>query len=236
MSLTFPSKLVGERVTLTFPFQDELGWGETVISAVVFAEVSSGADLDPELLIYQAPTFIDGINVKQRVRLGVPGVLYQIVCRIVGSLGTTAEKSGYLAILPGVGGTPLLNATYFTSFIYPAVVHEAVSCVPSIVSASVTRMIVGTSVQERVQMVPSVISSTLGAILKTTNVLEKISTVPSIQSSTLDTILKTTNVLEKAIFTPSVVSSTVDTILLTTNVLEKTLMTPSIISSTLTTL
>lgn len=235
-SLIFPSKLVGERITLTFPFQDELGWGEVVTSAVVFVEVYSGFDDDPELLPYLFPTFVDGINVKQRVRLGVPGVIYRITCRIEGSLGTEAEKAGYLAILPGEGRTPPLAATYFTSFIYPAVGHEAVRYTPLPVSASLTTFLRITSALEKAVFTPVVLTSTLNDILRTTSVIEKTLYTPSIITSTLDTILVVTSVLEKAVYTPSIVASTLDTIVITTNVLEKARFTPSIISSTLNTI
>lgn len=233
-SLLFPSKLVGERITITFPFQDELGWGETISSATVFAEVYSGTDLDPELIVYQFPIFTDGVNVTQRIRAGEPGVIYRVSCRIMGSAGTEAEKGGFLAILPGTGIVPPLDADYFTSQIYPAINLDSFRCFPSIVSASKTRLIIQAGFQvDSFRCVPSILSAFLGAVLKQNEALEDFRCTPSIIASALDTILIQQDALEDFRCTPQIVSSTLDTIVLQNDALEDFRCVPSILSSTL---
>ena len=119
-----PSKLVGERITVTFEFMDELQWGEEVLEASVSISVLSGVDNNPADLIY-LPAVFTGTLVRQQIWRGVPGVIYLVKCTVIGTAGTVQSKVARLAILPVVNENPPLDALYLTSRPYPIVAIES---------------------------------------------------------------------------------------------------------------
>ena len=118
-----PSKLVGERITVTFEFLDELQWGEAVLEASVSISVISGVDNNPTDLLYM-PAVFTGTLVRQQVWRGIPGVIYLVKCTVMGTEGTIQSKVARLAILPVVNENPPLDALYLTSRPYPIVALE----------------------------------------------------------------------------------------------------------------
>jgi hypothetical protein len=120
-----PSKLIGERVTVIFDFVDQLDWGEAVLEASVSISVLVGLDNNPSDLLYLSAVF-DGRLVRQQIWHGLPGVIYQIKCSVLGTSGSEYSKLVKLAILPDVSELPPLNALYLTSRPYPIVSVEGI--------------------------------------------------------------------------------------------------------------
>lgn len=116
--IILPSKLVGERITVRFDFNDVLDWGETITSQVVQVSVVSGTDGAPSALLYRAASSTNNV-VSQQIQLGVPGVIYKLTCRAVGSTSQLYAKETNLAILPDGSLNPPIIGTYFTSRPYP---------------------------------------------------------------------------------------------------------------------
>lgn len=113
-----PSKLVRERITMNFEFMDELRWGEAIFSVESEVTVFSGVDNTPILLLYRSPVAV-GTHVTQQIHNGLPGVIYQVACTVVGTQGTEAKKISKLAILPTNAKNPPYLATFLTTPPYP---------------------------------------------------------------------------------------------------------------------
>lgn len=113
-----PSKLVGERITVTFEFRDLLDWGETIVSGETAITVSSGVDASPSDMLYRDIT-VSGTTLRQKVQLGEPGVIYQLEGRATGSTGQIYSKVALLAILPSHLPNPPFDGNQLTSKIYP---------------------------------------------------------------------------------------------------------------------
>lgn len=82
MTTEFPSKLVAERVTLTFEFAAEIAQGETISSATV--TISSLSEASPALAQNGALSH-SGTTVLVPILGGTAGTSYQIDCVIVTS-------------------------------------------------------------------------------------------------------------------------------------------------------
>lgn len=121
-----PSKLVDERITVRFNFTDELEWGEAITDANFSIQVLSGVDTTPQLMLTGGVTIL-GTYVSHKIWRGLPGVIYQVVATVEGSTGNSYQKVAKLAILPSDAITPPLDATFYTSRIYPIEVIEAVA-------------------------------------------------------------------------------------------------------------
>lgn len=125
MTTLFPSKLVNERITLLFDFLDELEWGEQLTAAEAGISVLTGNDLNAFVVLRLQPVIsVDGTQVSQQVRLGVPGVIYEVAMKATGNLGNIYKKTGRLAILPTEGISPLPFGVNLTSTLYPIEVLE----------------------------------------------------------------------------------------------------------------
>jgi hypothetical protein len=122
----FPSKLVSEKIELFFDFTNELAWGETLFSWQCYVETYSGDDDSPSLLLagQAAPV---GNKVKQKFYQGIPGVIYTLICEVVGSTGATYRKVGKLAILPDAGVNPPFFANFLTTGPYPVDVQDQIA-------------------------------------------------------------------------------------------------------------
>lgn len=118
MSSILPSKLVTERITVSFDFRDELEWGESLVAASCLITVISGADPTPSTLLYGQVSISSPI-VTQQIHAGIPGVIYRITVEAVGTAGNTYEKVTKLAILPSFSETPLYSSNLLTSTLYP---------------------------------------------------------------------------------------------------------------------
>lgn len=116
--IILPSKLVSERITVSFDFRDELGWGETITGHNFSVEVVSGIDTTPQELLYKTSVAVNTV-VSQQIYQGLPGVLYRIACTVAGSSGKFYIKTTQLAILPDIARIPPIDARWFTSRVYP---------------------------------------------------------------------------------------------------------------------
>jgi hypothetical protein len=117
-TFVLPSKLVSERITVEFPFQTEVAILEVLDTWAVEISTVVGEDDEPELLLYDV-AWKDGQTIYQQVQLGVPGVIYQVLCTITTDLGNTYEHRAKLAILPDVGVVPDIYAIWYTTELYP---------------------------------------------------------------------------------------------------------------------
>lgn len=121
------AKYQNETISVVLDFSDLLKRGETVSTCTFIVTVLTGTDPSPSAILYQTyvPT---GTKVDQKFRLGVPGVIYEITWQVVGSLGTTVEKTTPLAILPTDGTAfPVITFIYLTSFQYPYNLTDGIS-------------------------------------------------------------------------------------------------------------
>lgn len=116
--IILPSKLVGERITVRFDFNDVLDWGETITAQSVGVSVISGTDSLPSLLLYKTATAVQTV-VSQQIHAGLPGVLYKLTCQVTGSTGQIYCKESNLAVLPSNHLNPPIIGTALTSRVYP---------------------------------------------------------------------------------------------------------------------
>jgi hypothetical protein len=95
-----PQKQVDEILTITFPFQDVLQFGEVVSGAAVVCAAFIGTDVDAQDLVFGAATVTsNGFNVQQVITGGVPGVVYNLLCTANGSDGHVYTKNGKLSVI-----------------------------------------------------------------------------------------------------------------------------------------
>lgn len=95
-----PPKTDSSIITLTFDFTSQLAAGETLSTATVTATVYSGTDLVIDIFS-GSPAASNGL-VTQKVKAGVLGVIYTLLCSVTTSASQTLEQAGYLAIIPDV--------------------------------------------------------------------------------------------------------------------------------------
>lgn len=91
-------KLVGQTAFVTFDFISSLPRGEAIVSASVRCQVNSGFDSSSSAVISGSST-ISGTVVTQKIKAGVAGVVYDLLCRIVTESGNTLTMSAYLAVV-----------------------------------------------------------------------------------------------------------------------------------------
>tara|TARA_R110000868_G_scaffold233900_1_gene487609 strand:+ start:76 stop:384 length:309 start_codon:yes stop_codon:yes gene_type:complete len=99
MRITFPAKLSGETLTLTFNFISRCAAAETISSASVVATVYSGTDTSPQSIVSGSPT-ISGQTVTQKITAGTEGVTYYLLCSATTSTSQVLQLGGYLTIAP----------------------------------------------------------------------------------------------------------------------------------------
>jgi hypothetical protein len=92
-------KFVSDTVNYTFDFTSRLAVGETISSATVTSVVYTGVDASPSAIISGSAAISGGL-VTQLITAGVAGVIYELRCAAVTSLGQTANLSAYLAVIP----------------------------------------------------------------------------------------------------------------------------------------
>lgn len=121
-----PSKLIAERILISFDFSSDLQEGESAVSWEFDVEVFSGIDPAPELLLYQVASRV-GPVVSQKIHQGLPGVIYRVMASLTGSTGTIYQQVGLLAVLPTPAINPPINALFLTSRPYPVDITEGMS-------------------------------------------------------------------------------------------------------------
>lgn len=138
-----PSKLVVEQIRVQFYFLDELEWAETLVSVTTEISVFAGVDPAPEFVLRgTARIEADNVTVYQPVRLGVPGVIYRLVCSATTTTGRVISQDKVLAILPDRGAlTPPYITEDYTTTLYPIDVVDSMQSVGSVSSAEVEQTI-----------------------------------------------------------------------------------------------
>lgn len=112
-------KLVVDVVPAFFDFSADLLHAETIVSAVATVSVHTGVDPAPSILLYQVVT-ITGSLCEQKIQMGLPGVVYDVLMTIVTSTSRTVEQVTRIAILPDAKpAVPVYIPLYFTSQPYP---------------------------------------------------------------------------------------------------------------------
>ena len=97
-----PPKLASEvKLYDQFDFTSKLQLGETIVDPPVFtAAVYSGTDPSPASIVVAGSAAVSGAVASVRIQAGVLGVIYELICTAVTSLGQTLILNGYLAIIP----------------------------------------------------------------------------------------------------------------------------------------
>lgn len=96
-------------------FADLLEAGETITSVSVLVSIFTGEDPDPTHILDGSPT-VTGTLVEQTVKLGVPGVIYQLVFLATTDQDNVYERECRLAIRPN---PYLYLTTFLTTTVYP---------------------------------------------------------------------------------------------------------------------
>lgn len=143
-NLVTASKYVPETVSLIVSFADLLLPGDTISGVpTISVSVSSGIDPSPSQLLCQGPSVTRGNTVEQRIRLGVAGVIYEILFSIRTVGGDVWEKSTLLAVLTGEG-TPI--PTYLpltlTTQLYPLDIVESYRGSIALTSGTLIRVVI----------------------------------------------------------------------------------------------
>lgn len=121
------SKYENETISIVLDFSDLLRSGESISTCTFFITVLTGLDSNPNNILYQTYT-PSGTRVDQKFRLGVPGVIYEIVFQVLGTSGSLVEKTTSLAILPQDGlATPGFTFVYVTTYLYPYNVQDSMT-------------------------------------------------------------------------------------------------------------
>jgi hypothetical protein len=85
-------------------------------------------------MLYMVPEIHKGYLIEQRIKLGVPGVIYTLLTSALTSAGNTYERTTRIAVLPNLDTAyPVFIPYYVTSQPYPINATETVQS-PSIVS------------------------------------------------------------------------------------------------------
>jgi hypothetical protein len=95
-------KETGENSTAKFDFISSIARGDAIATKRVTASVYSGVDPNPSNILIGDPS-VSGLVVKQRLRGGVLGTTYSLVCRVTTSSGNTCEMSAYFSVIPYKG-------------------------------------------------------------------------------------------------------------------------------------
>lgn len=99
---TLRAKFDDESVVLPpegFDFFSQLEVGDSLVSAVVTAELHSGTDPAPSAILSGSPSIVNETNVQQSFTGGVIGCIYLITVTAVSAHGGTYTRTGYLAVV-----------------------------------------------------------------------------------------------------------------------------------------
>lgn len=89
-----------EVIPVSFNFVSELD-AEIIVTATVTVTTFTGVDLNPAVLLKDAPLVVDGV-VYQWVKSGKIGVAYLFVCKVTTSGGRTLTLSAILPVVISV--------------------------------------------------------------------------------------------------------------------------------------
>ena len=94
-----PPKFQSSSVLYSWDFTSLLQFSEIIGSAFIDVSVYSGTDPIPYIILSGLPS-ISGNVVSQLITGGVEGVIYNVDCSAVTSLGQTLIISSYISIIP----------------------------------------------------------------------------------------------------------------------------------------
>lgn len=124
--IVLPTKRRADIHSVIAPFDQLLQPGEIIESGTLDIYVFSGTDLAPEDML-DGSIFIEGTTLRHRIKLGVPGVTYQLVFLATTNLDNTYEVECRQVVLPDdMPVEPVFQQYYFTSTPYPVESIEAV--------------------------------------------------------------------------------------------------------------
>ena len=123
------SKYEAETISIVVSFLDLFSSGE-IISGLPAITVTlfTGTDPSPSNILYGVADIVGNVSVSQKIRLGVPGVIYHITFKVATNLGNTFEKETCLAILPeDATAIPLWLPVWESTQLYPYMLQDGVS-------------------------------------------------------------------------------------------------------------
>ena len=100
------AKTQSESVSMVFDFLSRCQQGENVVTCVVAIGVFSGTDPSPSSMLDGSPSVSYGTVVTQKVKAGLPGVIYQVSCSARTSLNNIYINQVKLAVLSDNAATP----------------------------------------------------------------------------------------------------------------------------------
>lgn len=217
-SLVRPSKKMSEVHIFPADFTNQLGIGEFVVSnsGTLQVLVFTGIDPTPNLILLGLPTYIGNV-VTQKLRQGVPGVVYRVVLTVTTSTGRHLTLETYLAVLPDDYPAEGVFITFYeTSLPYPfwQQVTDTLRWQPSVLASTLLSGLFNQPIQDTMHFVPSVISSTLQSTLFTQPIQDTINYIVSVQTSALDTVLVNNAQQDTMHFNVAVLSSSLLTIVI----------------------
>lgn len=121
------AKYLAETITLSADFTKILPPGITISGLpTVSVSVETGTDSNPGNLLSGLATVSSGTVAQQKVRQGLPGVVYDLVFSVTGTDGNSYELQTLLAIFPNEGNAvptwlPILESTQ----LYPAQLSDS---------------------------------------------------------------------------------------------------------------
>lgn len=181
---TLPSKRRVDVVSVTARFDQLLQAGEAIESGEVSVFVFSGEDTSPETLL-EGAVEIEGSTLRQRIKLGIPGVIYQLVFSAVTDAENTYEVECRQAVLiDDMPVGPIYTQFYFTSRPYPIDVLDTMRGQSSYQSAEYLSITI-----DDMSGQASILGGALQTPLVTTEVLEELEVISSIQEGELRTLL-----------------------------------------------
>ena len=138
------SKYKAETVSIVMSFADVLASGDSITSTPqITITVYTGIDFDPSTLLYQGPTVTNGNIVEQRIRLGIPGVIYHILFTIQTVQGDTFDKESYLAILPEDNvAVPLWLPRWESTTLYPYQLADPLTSTTHLISGALRQTVI----------------------------------------------------------------------------------------------
>lgn len=117
--LVLPSKRRVDVITVEADFFQLVAPSDFIVDAAVTVSVFSGEDSNPSHML-DGGVLISGTIVGQRIKLGVPGVVYQLLFTVTTDQGFVYTIEGRQAVLRNAlpPGT-LYTEHYFTTPVYP---------------------------------------------------------------------------------------------------------------------
>jgi hypothetical protein len=138
------SKYKAETISIIMSFADVLASGDSITGTPqITITVYTGIDFNPSILLYQGPTVTNGNTVEQRIRLGIPGVIYHILFTIQTVHGDTFDKESYLAILPEDNvAVPLWLPLWESTTLYPYQLEDSLTGTTEVISGDLRQTVI----------------------------------------------------------------------------------------------